>query len=519
MGSSSSHPVAPESSSSSSSSRKLSRVTRTKRNLSHIFCGVFRSKSTLQELGDDPEITSISYEKSLAPPLDAQNSTIESSPVFTSEAGDTLSVYENGDSSERSSVIEEGYLESGLLNVQTSRDHKTLPQQTAQESVSGNATDCIAAVIDSPDAITEDTASIYSGHDQSTNLAQGLTDSRAHSNDIVEYSRDEDVGHNSSDLRSLSIVSDSDSLPRFQYPGDDRAHTTTTSSSGFLVSDSDQDLRNGDLLRLDLVSISSNSLSGSIAEINSHETRRNSMRLFWDALARRSLRRNIDSPTIVFATGLADDLGSHDRWLLDFSGDLHYYGSGRDLDSYSDLQRRHERRWLLRSEVSETLSGIDGEDQQTALCASGLHLDGSCSCDSFFTAEESSSLASISRIILLAEALFEVLDEIHSQSLSLSLSTLSLPAPESVVDAFPLKYYKKSKNVESDSTDVRQCYICLSDYEEGDRLRVLPCNHEFHIPCIDKWLKEVNRVCPVCRHDVCEGRGECSVSNPEVSSR
>lgn len=80
------------------------------------------------------------------------------------------------------------------------------------------------------------------------------------------------------------------------------------------------------------------------------------MRLFWDALARRSLRRNIDSPTIVFATGVADDLGSHDRWLLDFSGDLHYYGVGRDLDSFSvGLHRRHERRWLLRSEVSYSL--------------------------------------------------------------------------------------------------------------------------------------------------------------------
>lgn len=124
---------------------------------------------------------------------------------------------------------------------------------------------------------------------------------------------------------------------------------TTTSSSGFLVSDSDQDSSNGDLLRLDLVSIASNSLPSAV---NSRETRRNSMRLFWDALARRSLRRNIDTPTLVFATGIPDDLSSHshDRWLLDFSGDLHYYGAGRDFDSFS--HRRHERRWLLRSEVS-----------------------------------------------------------------------------------------------------------------------------------------------------------------------
>ncbi|XP_042046545.1 E3 ubiquitin-protein ligase RNF12-B-like isoform X1 [Salvia splendens] len=504
------HRLAPKSSNLSASGE--SRLRRTKRKLSDIFCGAFRSKSTLQELGDGPIITSVSCAKSLAP-VDAQNSTLESSSVFMSEAGDTVSICENGDSSESTSITEEAFPESGPSNVQSSRDIKTLPQQPAQELVSGNTNNYIAEVVDAPDTITEDIDSIYPGDDQS----QGLSVQHAYSNDIVEYSHDAAVGYNSSDPRSLSIISD---LPRSEYPRNDRAHMSTTSSSVFLVSDRDQNLINGDLLRLDLVSISSNSLSSSIAEISSHETRRNSMRLFWDALARRSLRRNIDSPTIVFATGLADDLGSHDRWLLDFSDDLHYYGSSRDLDSFSvGHHRRHERRWLLRSEASETISDTDEEDQQTALCASGLHLDGTCSCDSFFTSEESSSLASISRIIMLAEALFEVLDEIHHQSLSLSLSTLSLPAPESVVDAFPLKYYRKYINGESDSTDVQQCYICLADYEEGDKLRVLPCNHEFHTLCIDKWLKEVNRVCPVCRHNVCEGRGECSVSNPQVYSQ
>ncbi|XP_047957133.1 uncharacterized RING finger protein C4G3.12c-like isoform X1 [Salvia hispanica] len=509
MASATNHLLSPKSSNISGSGE--SRLRRTKRTLSNIFCGAFRSKSTLQELGDGPAVNSICYTKSLSL-VDAQNSTLESSSVFTSESGEAVPIYENGDSSDRSSITEDAFPESGPIDVQSSRDIKTLPQSSAQESISDNAINYIAELIDA-NTVTEDTASIYPGHDQS----QGLIVQHPHSNDIVEYSHNAAVGY-SSDPRSLSIVSDS--LPRFEYPGDDRAHVSTTSSSGFIVSDSDQNLINGDLLRLDLVSISSNSLSGSIAEVSSHETRRNSMRLFWDALARRSLRRNIDSPTFVFATGLAGDLGSHDRWLLEFSGDLHYYGASRDLDSFSvGLHRRYERRWLLRSEDSETISGIDGEDEHTALCASGLHLDGTCSCDSFFTAEESSSLANISRIVLLAEALFEVLDEIHNQSLSLSLSTLSLPAPESVVDEFPLKYYKKNSKEESDSTDDRQCYICLADYEEGDKLRVLPCNHEFHTPCIDKWLKEVNRVCPVCRHDVCEGRGECSVSNPQVFSQ
>lgn len=40
---------------------------------------------------------------------------------------------------------------------------------------------------------------------------------------------------------------------------------------------------------------------------------------------------------------------------------------------------------------------------------------------------------------------------------------------------------------------INRCYICLVEYEEGDSVRVLPCHHEFHRSCIDKWLKEIHR--------------------------
>ncbi|GIY51871.1 RING finger protein 44 [Caerostris darwini] len=44
----------------------------------------------------------------------------------------------------------------------------------------------------------------------------------------------------------------------------------------------------------------------------------------------------------------------------------------------------------------------------------------------------------------------------------------------------------------------KECQVCLNDYENGDVLRILPCFHEFHTPCIDPWLK-INQTCPVCR--------------------
>lgn len=32
------------------------------------------------------------------------------------------------------------------------------------------------------------------------------------------------------------------------------------------------------------------------------------------------------------------------------------------------------------------------------------------------------------------------------------------------------------------------CVICMDHFVDGDRLRVLPCNHSFHVGCIDRWL-------------------------------
>lgn len=63
---------------------------------------------------------------------------------------------------------------------------------------------------------------------------------------------------------------------------------------------------------------------------------------------------------------------------------------------------------------------------------------------------------------------------------------------------------KKKDEVPYDQN--QSCVICLESFCDGDKLRVLPCGHLFHINCIDHWLlgtfsddECVTSGCPTCK--------------------
>lgn len=81
--------------------------------------------------------------------------------------------------------------------------------------------------------------------------------------------------------------------------------------------------------------------------------------------------------------------------------------------------------------------------------------------------------------------------------------------PKSSLKKIPTKKFSAE-----DEDRYETCCICLDDYVIGDKLRILPCDHAYHMKCIDPWLLKNKRVCPQCRKKVF-ANGEVPPSDTE----
>uniref|UniRef100_A0A368UJG3 RING-type domain-containing protein n=1 Tax=Glycine max TaxID=3847 RepID=A0A368UJG3_SOYBN len=61
-------------------------------------------------------------------------------------------------------------------------------------------------------------------------------------------------------------------------------------------------------------------------------------------------------------------------------------------------------------------------------------------------------------------------------------------------------------------TNCSECLICLEEFHVGNQVRGLPCAHNFHVECIDEWLR-LNVNCPRCRCSVFPNLDLSALSN------
>ncbi|XP_011099668.2 E3 ubiquitin ligase BIG BROTHER [Sesamum indicum] len=48
---------------------------------------------------------------------------------------------------------------------------------------------------------------------------------------------------------------------------------------------------------------------------------------------------------------------------------------------------------------------------------------------------------------------------------------------------------------------IDRCVICQVEYEEGEEVVSIQCEHLYHRDCITKWL-QIKKICPICNNEV-----------------
>ncbi|XP_057439859.1 RING-H2 finger protein ATL66 [Lotus japonicus] len=67
------------------------------------------------------------------------------------------------------------------------------------------------------------------------------------------------------------------------------------------------------------------------------------------------------------------------------------------------------------------------------------------------------------------------------------------------IKKLPIILHQAPPSGPSRTAEETECCICLSKFNDGEKLKVLPgCDHCFHCECVDMWLMNHSN-CPLCR--------------------
>jgi hypothetical protein len=112
------------------------------------------------------------------------------------------------------------------------------------------------------------------------------------------------------------------------------------------------------------------------------------------------------------------------------------------------------------------------------------------------TASSSGHLSiTVPRVLFVAEG-SESPDDAAAYSASAAAACSPVGLDAAAIASYPKVAFSSSRAAaDADS----MCSICLSEYRDGEMLRVMPeCRHGFHVACLDAWLRR-SASCPVCR--------------------
>jgi hypothetical protein len=81
---------------------------------------------------------------------------------------------------------------------------------------------------------------------------------------------------------------------------------------------------------------------------------------------------------------------------------------------------------------------------------------------------------------------------------SLGEATVAAPAPAAAPAAAAAAAAAATAGSSEDHRSGFFCVICMSNFEPGTRVRMLPCFHSYCDDCITPWL-HLRSTCPTCK--------------------